>query len=333
METLADQFKGALTRIELNERRARVINAHTEIRAYLETNDQLNEWGIDTILIGSYARSTAIYPGKDVDVFAKLTNLDTTAAPGVIYNTILQIIVAKYGDRAKPQPRSIKVVFALDSQDDFAVDIVPAVSMGVRWGIPSRNQDRWKSQDFGERWLETDPEKLTELTSELNGSVTVDTQGAYVPVVKLVRQTRRHHRGDAKPGGFYFELMTYWTFLAGTKGDSFAELLASTLRGIAEQLASATPLNDPALNAAYEPAPEPEERSSATAVFTELADKAARALTLEPCPAAALWREILGTNGRGPCFPLPPGCDESGKKIKNVASVLAKGSGEASGFA
>jgi hypothetical protein len=68
-------------------------------------------------------------------------------------------------------------------------------------------------------------------------------------------------------------------------------------------------------------------------VFGDLATKAELALTLSRCPAAALWREILGENDRGPCFPLPPACDEKGNEIKNVAAVAAVGSREASGFA
>jgi hypothetical protein len=68
-------------------------------------------------------------------------------------------------------------------------------------------------------------------------------------------------------------------------------------------------------------------------LFADLATKAELALTVARCPAAALWREILGENERGPCFPLPPGCDEKGNEIKNVAAVAAVGSEEASGFA
>jgi hypothetical protein len=144
------------------------------------------------------------------------------------------------------------------SDDEFGVDVVPAVRMGSRWAIPRHDRELWKSPDAGERWREADPEKLTELSAKLNEKVKVDGQGAYVPVVKLVRQTRRHHRGDEKPGGFYFELMTYWTFMADLNGDSFAELFAATLRSLATQLASSTPLTDPALDKPYKPEPDPD---------------------------------------------------------------------------
>jgi hypothetical protein len=333
METLPDQFRGALVRIELGEKHARVIAAHTEIRSHLEADEGLRAWGVDTVLIGSYARHTAIFPGKDVDVFTKLTKLDTSVDPNTVFEAVHTVLVARYGDRAEAQARSIKVTFPIDGEEDFAVDVVPAVKMGSRWGIPRRDRDLWTSPDPGERWRETDPENLTELSSQLNGKVIVDGQGAYVPVVKLVRQTRRHHRGDEKPGGFYFELMTYWTFIAGLERDSFAELFAASLRSIATQLASSTPLVYPALNQPFRPAPEPTDRDAAAAVFGDLATKAELALTLNRCPAAALWREILGENDRGPCFPLPPGCDEKGNEIKNVTAVAAVGSREASGFA
>jgi hypothetical protein len=333
METLPDQFKGALARIELGEKRKRVVAAQKEIRGYLEEDEQLCAWGVDTVLIGSYARHTAIYPGKDVDVFTKLTKLDTSADPNDVFEAVRRVLVAKYGDRAEPQSRSIKVTFPIDGEEDFGVDVVPAVRMGSRWAIPRHDRELWKSPDAGERWRETDPEKLTELSAKLNDKVKVDGQGAYVPIVKLVRQTRRHHRGDEKPGGFYFELMTYWTFMADLEGDSFAELFAATLRSLSTQLASSTPLTDPVFDKPYKPEPDPDDRAAAAALFADLATKAELALTLARCPAAALWREILGENDRGPCFPLPPGCDEKGNEIKNVAAVAAVGSEEASGFA
>lgn len=331
--TLPDQFAGALSRLELQEKRKRVEAAHKEIRDYLESDESLNSWGVDTILIGSYARQTAIYPGKDVDVFTKLTKLDTTADPRTVFERVRDVLVAKYGDRAQPQARSIKVRFAVDGDEDFHVDVVPAVKNGDRWAIPRRDPSRWDAPDGTERWVETDPEKMTELTSKMNGSVEVDGQGAYVPVVKLVRQTRRHHRGDEKPGGFYFELMAYWAFDAGMDGDSFAEIFAKALRAIAGQLTSGAALIDPVLGTEYKPQPEPADRANAAAIFSHLASKAEQALTEDLCPAAAIWRSILGDNERGPVFPLPPGCDETGAEIKNIAAVAAVGSREASGFA
>lgn len=331
--TLSDQFKDALSRLELGEKRKRVEAAHTEIRELLEKDERLCSWGVDTVLIGSYARHTAIYPGKDVDVFTELTKLDTTANPHVVFEAVRDVLVAKYGDRAQPQSRSIKVSFPIDGEEDFHVDVVPAVMLGSRWAIPRRDTARWDAPDERERWVETDPEKLTELTTELNKTLKVDGQGSYVPVVKLVRQTRRHHRGKEKPGGFYFELMTYWAFKAGIDGNSFAEIFAQTLRAIATQLQSSAPLIDPVLGQEYKPAPTDEDRRAVATIFADLAAKAERALTLDRCPAAVVWRSILGENDRGPVFPLPPGCDANGNEIKAVAAVAAVGSKEASGFA
>jgi len=330
---LREQFQGALTRLELGEKRKRVEAAHKEIRELLESDERLCSWGVDTVLIGSYVRHTAIYPGKDVDVFAKLTKLDTSANPRTVFEAVRDVLVAKYGDRAQPQARSIKVSFPSDEDEDFHADVVPAVKQRERWAIPRRNTSRWDTPEAEERWVETDPEKMTVLTADVNATLEVDGQGAYVPVAKLVRQTRWHHRRKRKPGGFYLELITYWAFVSGMDGESFAEIFTKTLRAIAVQLESGAPLIDPILAREYRPAPDPCDVSAAAEVFSDLASRAERALTLNRCPSAAIWPSILGENDRGPVFPLPPGCDEKGNEIKDVAAVSAVGSKEASGFA
>ena len=334
MEKLPKQFKDALSRIEISgEKRDRAIAAHSQIRGYLEEDPQLRRWGVDTVLIGSYARRTGIYPGRDVDVFSKLAKLDSNADPGAVFRTLVDILKGRYGERAQPQDRSVKVSFPLDD-DEFGVDVVPAVRIKNRWGIPSRDKERWAYPGLTDRWVETDPERLGKLTTEMNGRLTVDGQGAYVPLVKLVRQARSHHRGDEKPGGLYFELLTYWAFEAGIDGNSFAEVFTSTLGSKSKQLAGPAPLIDPVLGRPYTPKPDPRDRTAAAAIFADLASRADKALrTSGPCPAAAIWRQILGSNQRGPCFPLPPGCDETGKPIRRIAPVAAKGSEEASGFA
>ena len=336
MESLAEQFGDALSRIEVNgERARRAALAHQEVRGVLETSAQLRQWGVDTVLIGSYARRTNIHPGRDVDVFTKLTLLDTsTADPFRVYETVRDVLVAHYKHRAEPQPRSIKIQFSHAGEEDFSVDAVPAVRSNARWAIPERDSSRWASRDAGERWVETDPERLTALTVRRNESPTVNGQGAYVPTVKLMRQTRRHHRGDAKPGGLYFELLTYHAFQSGLPGNTFAELFAGALKLVAMQLAVAheRPLVDPAMDTPYQPMPDPDDVTDASEVFARLAAQAARALTVERCEAAILWREIIGRNDRGPCFPLPPGCDEQGRRIPTITANPSRGSDEARGF-
>jgi Second Messenger Oligonucleotide or Dinucleotide Synthetase domain len=307
--------------------------AHEEIRSFLEAEEHLRAWGVQTVLIGSYARRTGIHPGKDVDVFTKLANLaveDTD--PRTIYDAVRTILVARYQARAEPQNRSVKINFDPEGFE-FSVDVVPAVRLSSRWAIPRRDREVWDQPD--ERWVETDPEYLGELTTELNGKFKVGGQGAYVPTVKLVRQTRRHHRDTAKPGGFYFELMTYWAFERGDVwGATFAELFSSTLASIANQLESGRRLTDPVLIEDYRPEPELSDRIAAASVFLELAAKARQAISTDDvCKAAALWREVLGRNGQDWCFPIPRGCDEHGRKLAVTAPAISRGSREPGRFA
>jgi hypothetical protein len=328
METLPNEFKDCLSRIDMSAaKRAEAIAAHTEVRAYLETLPQFVGWGIDAILIGSYARQTVIHPGNDVDIFSKLTALDTAASPRTVFDAFAAVLTTKYGERATVQRRSVKIAFPAD----FSVDVVPAVRSGDRWAIPSREQGDWAP---GRSWVETDPEGLSALTTEQNQTPSVNGQGAYVPVVKLVRQTREHHLGEAKPGGFYLELATYWAFEKGVSGDSFAEILSAVLGSIRDDLPAyaSVPLIDPALGTAYEPQPEGDDLANAASVFGPLAAKAREALGADRCRAAVLWREIVGQNGRGYCFPIPEGCDERGNRVAPVRVNQGRGADEARGF-
>jgi len=334
MHSLREQFGVALKRIQIDdERRKHAVAAHTEIRELLEGDPQLCAWGVDTVLIGSYRRHTGIYPGKDVDVFTKLTKLSVSDVdPATIYEHVRDLLVKHYRDRAEPQPRSVKVSFDT-AGFEFSVDVVPAVRMGGRWAIPRFDTSVWDDPDL--RWVETDPEKLTELTEELNKLVIIGGHGAYVPIVKLVRQIRCHHRGDEKPGGFYFELMTYWAFSGGhVEGSTYAELLSSTLGSIDAQLRSGAELIDPVLGTAYRPPPEPDAKRTTTDVFSGLALNARGAISeTSRCKAAMIWRDILGENDQGKCFPIPDGCDEYGRELPVASPSTSRGSSEPGGFA
>lgn len=308
--TLAPQFRQAHTRIGIEP--AAAIAAHLDVRLKLETDPKLVSWGVDTVLIGSYKRKVSIYPCDDVDVFVKLPAC-REIDPELVFSEIQRVLVKAYGDRAKEQRRSMTIEgFA----EDLSVDAVPAVPDGARWKIPQTDtapiDDRWVK----DRWETTHPERLTELTDERQkASSVIDSEPSYRRTVRLIRQVREAHLGDEKPGGLYFELLTYWAFDGGTAADSYAELLSLTLASIARQLESGPVVIEPAMNQTYDPAPDPEAIRSAGAVFRSLANDAHKALALEDCPAAVIWRRILGENERGWCFPLPPDCSGSGERI------------------
>jgi hypothetical protein len=345
MATLRNQFSQTLTNIEVNGSKAeRAQAAHSEIRQLLERDATLCEWGIDTVLIGSYSRYTGIYPGKDVDVFTRLMNLDTDARPKDVFEEVRKVLLDAYGDvdnggRASPQARSIKVVFGDDDDpnSDFAVDAVPAVRDGAQWAIPTKDRNRW-AERVG-RWVSTDPEKLGALSSALStttSSPVVGGRNAYKPIVKLMRQARRTHLGERRPGGLYIEIATYETWNSGlVSGDEWDTLFAQTLRRVSDRLASAqyAPLLDPALGTAIAPAPSEAELASAGDTFKQLAATADEALVADDCLAAAKWRDILGGNDRAdPVFPLPPGCSADGTRNVNIAPVRTRGTDEARGF-
>ena len=334
MATLRSQFDQALTNIEINKDKAqRAIEAHTDIREVLEKDEQLTKWGVDTKLIGSYSRDTGIYPGKDVDVFVKLTQLDTESEPKEVYNAVWDALQKEYGDtkdggRAEQQDRSVKVVFpdkgtSSGANSSFAVDAVPAVQDGERWGIPTKDRNRWTASTG--RWVTTDPECFGNMSSTLSTSQlspAVGGRNAYKPIVKLMRQARRTHLGDKRPGGLFVEFATYEAWVSGTvTGDEWGPLLAQTLRCVAERFANATiyPLCDPALDTPVEPTVDEKDLANAAAVFSELTGLADEALNLDDCQAALKWRKILGSNDRAdPVFPLPSGCDANGNRMAPI---------------
>jgi hypothetical protein len=327
METLNTQFDGALARINLSDTKVtKAKKAHEQVRDVLAADAKLQEYEVETILIGSYGRNVAIRPGHDVDVFTKLHDYDED--PESLYEAVKAPLKKEYGDRLDDSgAHALSVAFG---DDGFAIDVVGATEHATsgHWVIPAEDGLGNRTQ-----WDQTDPERLGELAEQRNTTPKVNGQGAYKPIVKLVRQIRRHHLGDARPNGLYFEMETFWAFEAGVTGGSFAELLASTLEHIATQLERGAVITDPALGRQYDPAPEAAEIDAAAKVFREQANDAKTALTMELCPAAATWRKILGQNESGWVFPLPAGCDESGNSVRATGSVAALGSNEARGFA
>ncbi|WP_280450687.1 nucleotidyltransferase [Nocardia cyriacigeorgica] len=321
MTTLSTRFKGALTTIEPDDDKANAAKAHAEVRKVLEADRKLSDLSIDPVLIGSYARQVSIKHVKDVDVFARLSNADESLAPGDILNSFETVLTDEYGeDRVEKQYRSIKIDFP---DFNLTVDAVPARAYGDNWEIPNKPEDVERAQ-----WVETNPLKLNDLTTDTNNEFLLNGDGIYVPIVKLVRQVRRTWLDD-QPGGLFFELMTYWYFTNERPlAASVAEYLTLTLDGIAEMLPSvaADGLDDPTL---------PGEKISTKATnkdletaqvkIREAADLAADALADEDdCSSAAKWRGLLGKTSDGEdVFVVPSYCNDDG--TPKSATIITSG--------
>jgi hypothetical protein len=315
MPPLAEQFKDAKGKIEPKaEDVDHAASAHKEVRTALEDSDVLSDMGVDTILIGSYARHVSIHRMRDVDVFSKLLDAPSEMSPDDLLRTFAEVLANQFGkDRVNAQQRSIKVDFP---DLDLSVDAVPARPCESHWEIPAG--------DGG--WHETDPERLGDLTSEMNA----DNGEHYVPTVKLIRQIRRTHLGDRQPGGFYLEIATYHSFNAGISAEDTPGYLVAALKGVADQLTNAvdTGLEDPALvGGTITTRATGSELRHAAELFSRLARDAREALDGEDaCAAAKSYRDMLGKNSDDEwVFPMPSYCNDDGT-AKSSTTGLAAGS-------
>lgn len=321
MAPLPTQFTEAKSNVEPStDDKNNAAAAHAAVRAVLEKDETLKGWEVDTVLIGSYKRQVSIKRVKDVDVLSKLPALTDDISADALLQDIEKVLRDAFDtadeERVKPQDRSIKVLFP---DFDLHVDVVPARPAGSYVEIPDP-----KGEDA--EWRETNPEELTELSSRMNS----EYDDEYVPVVKLVRQARRVQLGrDEKPGGLFFEILTYHAFAAGQlERSSTAALFTGALRSIAEQLADVVAggtVEDPTMDDAVLSVRATEEQFAIAAeVFAGLAAKAEEALAEEDkCIAALKFREILGKNDDGDwVFEMPASCNEDGTP-KTVAVISA----------
>lgn len=313
MSALVTCFKTASENVEpIWGDYANAVAAHGSVRACLESDPTLRAMEVDTTLIGSYKRKTAIRRVKDVDVFTKLPAIDTALSPEAVTELVRSALVKSFGTKAvESQERSTLVSFG---SFDLTVDVVPARPVKDRWEIPNGSGG----------WLETNPEAMTDLTTAMNTRY----GDLYVPVVKLIRQTRRSLLGANRPGGYLFEVLAYHAFDSGLEGSDRGTLHVRALNQIAVSLTKrsyGTAVADPTMpwRTIQVRATDDEWRNAAT-VFTDAAVYAANALaSTDDCAAAKTFRDLLGKNSAGTwVFAMPALCNDDGsKKSFNVAAA------------
>lgn len=323
MAHLPEQFKQALSNIEPDVKDVEnAAAAHADVRKVLKADETLTKWGVDPILIGSYAREVSILRVKDVDVFGRLTTPPDTRNPGQALDEFERVLTKKYGDRVEPQHRSFKIDFPAYG---LSVDAVPARPCADHWELPSRPDARAK-------WVETNPTDLGRLTTEMNKDSRypkIGSQGVYVPTIKMVRQIRRAQLGTTPPGGLYLEICTYWAFDEGLGTHStWAGYIAAALRGIATVLDDAVDngLTDPTLpDSIISTKASDDELSQAADAFHDAADLADKALNeKDDCKSAVLWAELFGDNDDGSVFDLPANCNADGT-TRSAATLITPG--------
>ncbi|MER5539547.1 nucleotidyltransferase [Streptomyces mirabilis] len=316
MATLSTQFGKALSAVEPDEDATHAQDAHVQVPEVLEGDERLRGLGVDPLLIGSYKRHVSIKRVKDVDVFARLTKADGSLRPGAILDHVAEILDAAFPGNVKRQHRSVKVDFP---DYDLSVDVVIARPCGDHWEIPQRIEE-----DGRARWVETNPTRMAELTTEANKSFLLcdddEDSGVYVPIVKLVRQVRRTWVDD-QPGGYYFEVLTYHAFqVLQPDEQTVAAYLTCILRSIADTLPDYVdegPVDPTLPNKTIKTKATAEQIEAAADQMAKAADLAEEALGEEDrCVAAVKWRQLLGTTQNTAIaedvFPLPDYCNLDG---------------------
>lgn len=318
MPQLTTQFREALKRVEpTTEDKTNAPKAHNAVRDALAENPTLNDWGLDPILIGSYARDVSIRRMKDVDVFGRLPGVPDSIGPDELLRRFEEALVDAFGrDRITRQARSIQVGFP--ELEGLYVDAVPARP----WTSPA-GEDAWQLPKRGESgWQATNPEQLTQLKTDLNA----EFDKLYVPVVKLLRQTRRSLMGKRKPGGLTVEIAAALAFQSGdVAGTTIGDLYVSALRRVGTELHNAfvlgLGLDDPTLSGEQILVRGDDADKTALAkAFLDAGERAQGALVAGPddkCRSAKVFQDILGKavddqGDQDHVFPMPDDCNLDG---------------------
>jgi hypothetical protein len=323
MAELSNYFSKALSNVEPTEDIPNAIEAHQEVTNVLLADDELKAMGISPVLIGSYKRQVSIKRIKDVDVFGRLEDAPDDLKPEDALDLFEKVLTNEFGaERVERQARSIKI----DYPDyDLTVDAVPARPLGENWELPNHPPEGEAAE-----WIETNPLRMNEITTETNQAYTLNDTGVYVPVVKLIRQTRRNWLGD-HPGGFFFEVMTYWAFNNQTlSGNSYAEYVTLALEEIAAMLpdVAVNGLDDATIDGKkISTKATAEDLETAVANIGEAAALARDAFEDEDdCSSAVKWRQLFGKTSDGEfVFPIPDYCNTDGTHKSSATRLVVPG--------
>ena len=253
------------------------------------------------VLVGSYARRTAIRPLNDIDLFVEL---DVTrwrerrvAPPLLLLEDVQRALRACYPGSppaTRIQGRSVNIDFA---RTGIGYDVIPAFlvprtawSTDEIYEIPDRKR---------QAWIHTNPERHKQACVAAN-----ERAGSKLnPLIKAAKSWNRGQadaNGDKPLGSFHLEVMAY---------SAFARPPADVRRGLLELLRSLRrqsqgPCPEPAgLGPNVDADWTPSERNRAAVALDMAVRTAELAIDYEDrglhAPACQTWRSLLGSS-----FPL-----------------------------
>lgn len=305
MFSIVQAFDDFMKRLELTEpERDKVSRQQNELRNRLRAN--LNGIVRD-ILVGSYARRTAIRPLNDIDLFLELDPEVHGAyrgrEPQVLLEVVQRALRACYpstplaaGPATRIQGRSVNIEF---SGTGIGYDVIPAFRVrgagggatGDHYEIPNRSR---------QNWIKTNPEVHGQLLIAANERA----GGMLNRLIKAAKHWNRAHAssaGDKPLRSFHLEVMAYEAFQAKPRDErrGLYELLDFLSRRVTSACLDPARLG-PNLDADLTPS----ERRRAQETLHESAQLALKALHHEERgqdqEAYKLWRQLLGPEFKSP---------------------------------
>lgn len=227
-----------ISKLELTESQQEAAsNQHTYLREGLMDKLELDP-DFNTFLTGSYARSTAIRPLKDIDVFCVLKRTDDanptkwTAAQALAQ--IKAALESIYnGKVAEPQRRSVNIEF---SGTGIAYDVVPAF---VDEDAEKADEEVFFIPDVDQsKWIRSNPRVHKQKSVNANENAEKELK----PLTKAVKHWNRRQPENDQLRSFHIEVMA-WAILT-EKPANRLEGLETLFTGLASRVLSSTP--DPA---------------------------------------------------------------------------------------
>jgi len=224
-----------ISNLELTEaEREAASRQHTYLRDGLAGTLELDP-DYNTFLTGSYSRSTAIRPLKDIDVFCvlKCTEKVNSAklAPTEALTKIKAALESLYHEKtAKLQMRSVNIQFA---GTGIGYDIVPAFvdedAKGEVFLIPDLHRNTW---------IRSNPRVHKQKSVDANDRAGTELK----PLTKAVKHWNRRQAETNQLRSFHIEIMA-WDVLQ-KKPESRIDGLKALFEGLASRVLTSTP--DPA---------------------------------------------------------------------------------------